>query len=287
MNTTPEPPPILAPEGAAPPPLETPPKNAFQRLWAKFVGFVAVAWKFVYPVFKLAKGGKLLLTAGSMLASVWFYSMTFGWSFAIGFVICIFIHEMGHVFAAWRLGMPVSTPIFIPGMGALILSKRIGRSAWEGAVMGYGGPLFGTLAALGCWGLYGLSGNALFLGLAFTGFFMNLFNMTPVFPLDGGWITGAVSPYIWVAGLVGLVALVAFGIVHNPLIWLLVILSLPRMVAAFKRGTLDETLRTTGRQRAIAGVAYIGLCAFLAWGMAETHAGGLSSRRAIHRSAVQ
>lgn len=267
MNETPEAPPVMAPPVMAPPKADLP-KSPFQRFWAGFVAFVLAIWKFVYPVVKLAKGGKILLTASTMLLSVLFYSRYFGWTFAAGFVVCILIHEMGHVFAAWRLGVPVSAPIFIPGMGALILGKKFGESPWEGAIIGYGGPLFGTVAGLVCWGLFGLTHNPLFLGLAFTAFLLNLFNMMPIFPMDGGRIVGAVSPYIWVVGLVGMIGLTLTGFMSNPFVWLLIILSLPNVVAGFKR---KEHHRTTTKQRSIAGVAYVGLCAFLVWGMAETH----------------
>jgi Zn-dependent protease len=195
---------------------------------------------------------------------------------------------MGHVFAAWRLGHPVSAPIFIPGFGALILSRGMSESAFEGAVMGYGGPLFGAFAAVGCWAIYGLTNLPIFLGLALIGFLINLFNMIPVFPLDGGWITGAVSPYIWVVGLLGMLALVIFGHVSNPFIFILILLSLPRIVGAFRKGSMDAPGRvTTGRQRIGMGIAYVGLCAFLAWGVARTHEGTVEIRQARHLQTVQ
>ena len=264
------------------------PKNPLQRLWSGFLALIAATWKFAYPVFKLAKSAKILLTMGTMFLSVWFYSLAFGWWFAFGFVVCILIHELGHVFAAWRLGLPISAPIFVPGMGAVILSKRMTESAWDGAIMGYGGPLFGTLAGFGCWGIYSMTGNALFLGLALIGFFMNLFNMIPAFPLDGGWITGAVSPYIWVAGLVGLMALYIVGFVRNPMIIILLILSLPRIITAFKRGTLDAPgVRTTPAQKATMGFAYVALCAVLAYGVAETTASTVAYRVSRSHSVVE
>lgn len=272
-------PPVLE----APPVIEPKPKNAFQKAWGGFLAFLAVVWKFLLPLVKLAKGAKVLLTAGTMLLSVWFYSLRFGWSFAAGFVVCILVHEMGHVFAAWRLGEKVSAPVFIPGFGALVFGKRFGRSAWEGAIIGYGGPLFGTLAALACWGIYGLTGNAMFLGLAFTGFLMNLFNMTPIYPLDGGRITAAVSPYIWIAGLVGMVAMTALHIVNNPLIWILIIMALPNIWNGLKRGTMDGEKQTTAGQRTVAGLAYVGLCAFLIWGMGATLRHPNVVRGAVHR----
>lgn len=290
-------PPTIPPK-IGPPPVEVPPptaphsppksKNLFQRIWGGLLAFIAATWKFAYPVFKLAKGGKLLLTAGSMLVSIGFYSVIFGWKFAVGFVICIFIHEMGHVFAAWRIGLPVSAPIFIPFMGAIILSRGLTKSAFHGAIMGYGGPLFGALAAFGCWGIYYSTGSALFLGLAYTGFFINLFNMLPMYPLDGGWITGAISPYIWIAGLIGLVAFAFTGHMSNPFIWLLLILSIPRIVSSFKRGTMDqEGVQTTKIQKVGVGFAYLFLCGVLVFGVAQTQTATLAYRYARQHQTVQ
>jgi Zn-dependent protease len=247
------------------------PQGLIRRLWGGLVAFIATTWKFAYPIFKLAKGGKILLTMGSMFVSVWFYSLAFGWQFAAGFVICILIHEMGHVFAAWRLGKEVSAPIFLPGMGALILSKSY-ETVWEGAIIGFGGPLFGALASVGCWALYAGFDNPLFLGLAMLSFWMNLFNMTPIFPLDGGWITGAVSPYIWVVGLVILIGLAVTGYLRNPMIYILLIMSLPRIVGAFKSGSaLPGSVPVTPRQRLSMGLAYVALCGFLFMGLSVTN----------------
>lgn len=266
------PPPII---GETPPvlqqePIEGPkPKSSLRQALAGLLAAIAAVGKYAGLLLKLAYSSKLLLTGGTMLVSIWFYALFFGWQFAVGFVICILIHEMGHVFMAWQLGIPVSAPIFIPGMGALILQKRFGGSAWRNAIVGIGGPLFGALAAVGCYGLYLTTDNRLFLGLALTGFLINLFNMIPMFPLDGGWITGAVSPYIWVVGLVALVGMVIFGHLTNPFIFVLIVLSLPRLVDAFRRGTMDPPgVRTSAGQKLTMGLAYVALCAFLAAGVA-------------------
>jgi Zn-dependent protease len=254
------------------------PQSFFARLWGGLVAFIATTWKFVYPIFKLAKGGKILLTMGSMFVSVWFYSLAFGWQFAAGFVICILIHELGHVFAAWRLGKEVSAPIFLPGMGALILSRSY-ETVWEGAIIGFGGPLFGGLASVGCWALYGALDNPLFLGLAMLSFWMNLFNMTPIFPLDGGWITGAVSPYIWVVGLAILLGLAVTGQLRNPMIYILLIMSLPRIVGAFKSGSANSgSVPVTPSQRFSMGLAYVALCGFLFWGLSMTNEAVMQNR---------
>jgi Zn-dependent protease len=262
-----DPPPMPPPVMPEPPPPK--PASPWQKAWGGLLAIIAAGWKYAYIVFKLAQGGKILLTAGTMLASIWFYSLLFGWKLAVGFVICIFVHEMGHVFVAWTQGIPVSAPIFIPGMGALILQKRSGGSAWRNALIGIGGPLFGGLASAACYGFYLATDNKLFLALAFIGFLMNLFNMIPMYPLDGGWITGAVSPYIWIAGLAMLLAMAVTGRLHNPFIYLLIIMSLPRLVDVFKRRTMDAPgQRTTPAQKVAMGIAYVGLCAFLAGGVA-------------------
>lgn len=177
---------------------------------------------------------------------------------------------MGHVFMAWRKGLPVSVPIFIPYFGALIMLKKNPRSAWVDAIIGIGGPLFGTVAGLACWGIFSLTGNYLFLGLAFVAFFMNLFNMTPIYPLDGGRIVSAVSHWIWLIGLVIMIGLFVSGLVRNPFIWILILLSAPTLWARFKnKGAGPEP--ATSDQRLIMGGAYIGLVAFLFWAMTATH----------------
>jgi Zn-dependent protease len=266
---TPIAPPVLHPE------LEPPakPKSSLQRIGAGILAAVATFAKYAALLWKLIVSSKFLLTGGTMLASVWFYSLAFGWKFAAGFVLCILVHEMGHVFMAWRMGIPVSAPIFIPGMGALILQKRFGGSAWRNAIVGIGGPLFGALAGVGCYAIYLATDNRLFLGLALTGFLINLFNMIPMFPLDGGWITGAVSPYIWVLGMAALIAMVVFGYLKNPFIYVLIILSIPRVIDGFRRGTMDAPgNRTSPAQKVTMGLAYVGLCAFLAAGVAVSGA---------------
>ncbi|MFN3648925.1 MAG: site-2 protease family protein [Armatimonadota bacterium] len=214
--------------------------------------------KFVLPV---------LQTSGTMLLSAWYYATLWGWPFGLGFVLSILVHEMGHVFAAARFGVPVSAPFFIPGFGALILQKRAAKSPFEEAVIGIGGPIGGTLAGLACLGLYGLTGSGLFLSLAYFTFLLNLFNLAPIFPLDGGWITGAVSPRIWLVGVVVMIAGYATGMLRNPLLILLVLLSLPRLWHGLRHGdvTPEGGTPVTSSQRVVMGVAYVALCSLLLW----------------------
>jgi len=242
-------------------------------------GFTIIG-KFLLPVLQFLKAaklmaamGKVLTTGGTMLLSVVVYAQRFGWSFAAGFVLSIFVHELGHVYAAWRKGVPVSAPIFIPGLGALILQKRKAKSVWDDAVIGIGGPVAGTLAGIACFMISTLTGSELMLALAYTTFLINLFNLIPVFPLDGGWIAAAVSPRLWLAGIIGLVFLFAIGWVRNPFIFLIVLLALPQLWKGITQGDVssEETAPVNSAQRIQMGFAYIGLCAFLAWMMMVTH----------------
>lgn len=266
----------ISPESAPPP---------SKRHWKEAAGAIGIGaylltklkvfgaiGKFLLPAVKFLKLGKLATTGGSMFVSRWLYATHWGWPFAAGFVVLIFIHEMGHVFVAWRQGVPVSAPIFIPFMGALILQQRAAKTAWAEAWIGYGGPFFGTLGALACWGIYFLTGNALFLGLAFVGFFLNLFNLAPVFPLDGGWIMGAISPWVWVAGTVGLIGAFIGGYVHNPMLIILVVLGIPQAWRALRtgRGILD-TEPASREQKIVMAICYVGLVGFLVWAMVAAH----------------
>jgi Zn-dependent protease len=188
-------------------------------------------------------------------------------------VLCILAHEMGHVYVAWRMGVPVTAPIFIPGFGALILQKRRARSAWDEALIGIGGPVAGTLAGLFCLLIYQRTGSRLMLALADTSFFINLFNLAPIFPLDGGWITGAISPRIWLIGIVGMIGAFVTGFVQNPMILILVIISFPRLWCGLKTGDVTPKGGTpiTPQQRITMGLSYVALSGVLLGLMTQTH----------------
>jgi Zn-dependent protease len=234
------------------------PLAALGILLAKFKALLIPALKF-FPI--------ILKTGGTMLLSLWAYTMLWGWWFALGAVLLIFVHECGHLIAAKRLGLKVGAPMFIPFLGAVILLKESPRNAWVEAQVGIGGPLLGTVGAVVCYGLYLLTGNPLFSGLAYWGFFVNLFNLAPFGFLDGGRIVTALSPWLW---LVGLVIIGALMIVQfNILLLIIVILSLPRLFSLFRKKTPEELryYEVTPAQRWIMGCAYFGLITFLLVGM--------------------
>ncbi len=211
----------------------------------------------------LAIGAKLLLGSGSMLLSMWVWGLIYGWKFGVGIVLLIFIHECGHATAAKMRGIPTGIMVFVPLMGAFVTTGRYGKSIVEDAFIGIMGPVFGTLAGLGCLVLYAVTpGHSPFwLALAQVNFFMNLFNLAPTAPLDGGWITPLFSPKLLAVGAV----LLLFLARYNPLIIVLALMSLPRIISGWKAKPEDSPYyQATAADRWKFGAAYLGLAAFLA-----------------------
>jgi Zn-dependent protease len=216
----------------------------------------------------------LLKTGGSMLLSILVYAAlfsasrgpAFGLLFATGFVLLILVHELGHTFAMRHFGLSASPPIFIPFMGALINLRQQPRNAWEEAVVGIGGPALGTFGAIVCHAAYIFTGNELLLLLAWFGYMLNLFNLLPVPPLDGGRITAAVSPWIWMPGLLGLVWMIFYQwrTTGSPSFLLLMLLffAWPRIVQTLRRRRAGETSAyydISRRSKWTMGASYFGL----------------------------
>ncbi len=138
-----------------------------------------------------------------MLVSIAAYSLIWGWAFAAGFVVLLLVHEMGHVIQLRREGIEASAPMFIPFMGAFVAAKSIGDDAGAEARVGLAGPVLGSLACLVPVAIWQATGNEFWQALAFVGFFLNLFNLLPVLPLDGGRAMAALSPWVWACRLRG------------------------------------------------------------------------------------
>jgi Zn-dependent protease len=214
------------------------------------------------------KFSKVLLTGGTMLISVGVYAFIFGWRYAVGFVLLMFVHEMGHFIAARQRGLKVGAPTFIPFVGAWIEMKELPHDAETEAYVGLGGPLLGTLGALACY-FYardmGPSGHWL-LAVAYGGFFLNLFNLIPLSPLDGGRITAVLSPKLWLLGVP--VLLGAFWFNPSPMLILIALVAAPQVMKAWKFRHDDPShadyYQASAETRLTYGTAYIGLLAFLA-----------------------
>lgn len=188
--------------------------------------------KLLLLLFSGLKFGKLLATGGTMLLSVAAYAFVFGWRYAAGFVLLLLIHELGHYVAARQRGLEVGAPVFIPFVGAWIQLKDMPHDADTEAYVGLGGPLAGTVAALACYFAARSNGSDLLLALSYAGFFINLFNLIPLSPFDGGRITAVLSPRIWLVGVPVLVALFFWR--PSPILILVAVLAFPNVVRAFK-----------------------------------------------------
>jgi len=220
----------------------------------------------------LAPKAKLFATAGTMLVSIAAYATLWGWQFAVGFVLLLLIHELGHGLQMKREGIPMTAPIFIPFMGAVIGMKSMPKNAAAEARVGLAGPVIGSLACLVPLGLYAATGNNLFRALAFTGFFINLFNLLPVVPLDGGRAMAAISPVMWILGFAGL--LVAAVLFPNPIIFIIVLFAGFEAWRRFKMRKSPEHQAyhdVSKATRFAVGAVYIGLALALVVGMHFTH----------------
>ncbi|HEX6707685.1 MAG TPA: site-2 protease family protein [Albitalea sp.] len=169
------------------------------------------------------KLGKLFTTGGTMLLSVVVYAFVWGWRYAAGFVALMFVHEMGHYIAARRRGLAVGVPTFIPFVGAWIEMKEMPHNAETEAYVGMAGPLVGTLGALVCYFVARDTHADWLLAVAYSGFLLNLFNLIPLSPLDGGRITQVISPWLWLAGVPVLLAMMIWS--PSPLLILIAILA--------------------------------------------------------------
>jgi Zn-dependent protease len=215
---------------------------------------------------------KLLTTSGSMLVSIGAYTLIWGWRFAVGFVLLLLVHELGHVIQLRREGIKASAPMFIPFLGAVVAMRELPKDAAAEARVGLAGPVLGSLGALVPLGIHALGGGELFKALAFVGFFLNLFNLLPVLPLDGGRAMAALSPWMWFAGYALLVALTV--LYPNPIMLLVLLFGGFETWRRWQqRGSPEsrEFHRVRPATRAAVAAVYVGLAAALALGMDATH----------------
>ena len=214
---------------------------------------------------------KILTTSGTMLVSIAAYALIWPWSFAIGFVLLLLLHELGHVIQLRREGIEASAPMFIPFLGAVVAAKSLGDDAAAEARVGLAGPILGSIATLVPLGIWLATGEEFWRALAYIGFFINLFNLLPVLPLDGGRAMAALSPWMWFAGFAGLIALTFFF--PNPILILVLLFGGLETWRRWKQRNTPEAQAyhaIPARTRALVAIVYLGLAALLAVGVAET-----------------
>ena len=161
--------------------------------------------------------------------------------------------------------------MFIPFLGALITLKQLPDNAWAEAKVAIAGPILGGLGAAAVWGLGVYLDSDLLVALAFTGFFLNLFNLAPISPLDGGRIVAAIHPGLWLAGLLVLLGLTI--VAPNPILILILVLGGLESWRRWKHRNdprIASYYQIPRAQRVITGVAYIALAALLTVAMSAT-----------------
>jgi Zn-dependent protease len=216
---------------------------------------------------------KAVTTLGTMFISIAAYALAFGWPFAVGFVLLLLVHEMGHVIQLRREGVEASAPIFIPFLGAVIAAKSLGKDAVAEARVGLAGPILGTIGTLIPLAIWLATGSDLWRALAYVGFFLNLINLLPVLPLDGGRAMAVLGPKVWIAGI--LIALAVAVVFLGPIMLLIIaVLGGPELYHRFKNRHSEESRKfhsVPTRTKLAVGAVYLGLAALLVVGVAETY----------------
>lgn len=275
------------------PPAPTPPglqsASPARRNQSGLLGGLAAAllafFKYGIVLLKLAKLGPTLI---SMVVAVFFYTLFFGPAFAIGVVLLILVHETGHVVVSKWQGIPMSLPVFLGPFGAFTTMKAPPRDARQEAVIAIGGPVFGSAAAIVCL-LWALTVPAtqqfhfFLLGLAEFGFFINLFNLIPMSPLDGGRVAHAISKWMNVVGIV-IMAAVALWL-SSPFAIIILILGIFTTVQRFRNARRGlEPAPVPPATRVAIGAAWIVMLAICVAGQSATHTAIVNSNVVQHVS---
>jgi Zn-dependent protease len=262
----------------APAPAPAPPPKPQRTGWRRFgtpifLGLLAVL-KWGKALLLLLPKAKLLTTSGSMLVSVGAYALIWGWTFAAGFVALLFLHEMGHYIQLRREGVKPSGMVFIPFLGAAVGTRSLGGSALAEARVGLAGPILGSLATAALLPIAAATDDDFWRALAFTGFFLNLFNLLPVVPLDGGRAMAAMAPWMWFVGFGAMLVLLLVW--PNPILLIIVLLGGFETYRRWKQRKHGEEgnaqyYRVKPVHRLLVAGVYVGLIVALAIGMDLTH----------------
>ena len=247
-------------------------RSLFKKLGGLLLPIALLAAKAKMLVLALAKI-KAVTTLGTMFVSIAAYALVFGWPFAVGFVLLLLVHEMGHVIQLRREGVEASAPIFIPFLGAVIAAKSLGEDAAAEARVGLAGPVLGTAATLVPLAIWLATGSDLWGALAYVGFFLNLINLMPVLPLDGGRAMAVLGPKVWIVGI--LVAVAATVIFLGPFMLLLVlVIGGPELYYRWKNRHSEESRKfhsVPAKTKLAVAAVYFSLVVLLSIGVAETY----------------
>lgn len=247
--------------------------------------------KGILAALKLTKFASL----GSMLLTVGTYSAFYGLPYAAGMVGLILVHESGHALVMRQLKIPFSPMVFVPFMGAAVSMKKQPKNAYEEALIALGGPVLGTVGAMGVWGGGFALNSQLCYALADFGFMINLFNLIPIGMLDGGRIGNALSPYAGVVGVGVSGSMIGLGQVSNPIFYLITLAGGYQTGMRLwnnYNGYVDPTLprhyyNISSSQRMKIGAGYFGLLGVLFTTMAVNERYKKSPERLMYEQKAQ
>src|SRR5580700_580224 len=231
-----------------------------------------LAWLFAFLKYGLflVKFGTFGPTLITMVIALWFYTLFFGPAFAVGIVVLILIHELGHFLVARWMGLPARLPIFIGPLGAVTSLRRSPGDAGKSGIIALAGPALGTVAALLCFMLAGIADPGydryLLLALAYFGCFLNLINLIPVGFLDGAKVADAIPKWMNVVGLLVVAGVVLlFG---NPIGIIFLILGIFHTIGRFRRANQPSNPDQAAASRRLGlGAAYVAILVIAAAGM--------------------
>ena len=262
---------MIATEAAADNPSEKPRRSGIIATLTVGGAFIL---KFLKPLFiglKTLKLAAVLKTGLTMVLSMWAYALAWGWAYGVAFVLLILVHEMGHVYALREFGVKAGAPVFIPFVGAFIAMKEQPQNVRVEAWTAIYGPLVGTGGAMLCWSAALYTGSSFMMAVAYTGFFLNLFNLIPISPLDGGRVVAALSPKIWIFGFIGI--LIMFFRSYNPILFFILLPAGRNVYELWKnrKVTPSEYFEVDNKTKIQISLLYFGLLGFLAVAMSLTH----------------
>jgi Zn-dependent protease len=197
-------------------------KSTWKRGAAGLGPVAVLLWKFKVILLGLTKLGTLV----SMFASLGLYWSLYGWAFALGLVVSIYIHEMGHVIALRKFGIPAGAPVFIPGFGAIIQLRGVRLPPLQDSRIGLAGPIYGLGTALFSLAMFFATGSKMWAAIANLGAVINLFNLIPIWQLDGARgfhsltrtqraILLGLSTVLWLISSTGMLFLIVLGAAYR------------------------------------------------------------------------
>lgn len=225
-----------------------------------FLAFENARLLFVNP-FEGFGVAQYAVAAGSMAISVWAYAKSNPLGISVGFMVIIFIHEIGHALVMRAKGLKPNALVFIPFLGGAVAPENQPRNAYDDAQIGLAGPLAGTFASLASLQIFKWTDSTDYLTIALLGFVINLLNLLPIGMLDGGRISGAITKWMWVLG--GAALTYKTFSQPNPLMFIILILAAFQVYVSIVREGSKEFYEVTGSQRAAVAIAYFSLVVFL------------------------